>query len=177
MRLVQFNYYFDPAGGVRQQPNKAQKIGLDFLSKLYEFNLSKAYVEDNSDFFRDQILASFHRVLEDKKKQYHHLSACLTSVKLKQASVFPFYTEMRLIDAQIEYPALFAKAVDQHTIPFIKIDFPKGNIDLKTLSFFDQQLTIPDQFMNEMDRRIIPFQAKLDACFKHSQSIKFISLK
>ncbi len=67
MRLVQFNYYFDPAGGVRQQPNKAQKIGLDFLSKLYEFNLSKAYVEDNSDFFRDQILASFHRVLEDKK--------------------------------------------------------------------------------------------------------------
>jgi hypothetical protein len=42
---------------------------------------------------------------------------------------------MRLIDAQIEYPALFAKAVDQHTIPFIKIDFPKGNIDLKTLSF------------------------------------------
>ena len=67
MRLVQFNYYFDPAGGVRQQPNKAQKIGLDFLSKLYEFNLSKAYGEDHSDSFRDQILASFHRVLEDKK--------------------------------------------------------------------------------------------------------------
>ncbi|WP_349929247.1 hypothetical protein ABJ384_05055 [Acinetobacter sp. A1-4-2] len=177
MRLVQFNYYFDHAGGVRQQPNKAQKIGLDFLSKLYEFNLSKAYGEDNSDFFRDQILASFHRVLEDKKKQYHHLSASLISVKLKQASAFPFYTEMRLIDAQIEYPALFAKAVDQHTIPFIKIDFPKGNIDLKTLSFFDQQLTIPDQFIDEMDRRIIPFQAKLDTCFKHSQSIKFISLK
>lgn len=177
MRLVQFNYYFDHTGGVRQQPNKAQKIGLDFLLKLYEFNLSKAYGEDHSDSFRDQILASFHRVLKDKKKQYHHLSAPLISVKLKQASVFPFYTEMCLIDAQIKYPALFARAVDQHTIPFIKTDFPKENIDLKTLSFFDQQLTIPDQFVDEMDRRITPFQARLDACFKYSQSIKFISLK
>lgn len=83
---------------------------------------------------------------------------------------------MRLIDAQIEYPALFAKAVDQHTIPFIKIDFQKGNIDLKT-SFWSATHHSYDQFMNEMDRRIIPFQTKLDACFKHSQSIKFISLK
>ena len=175
-RLVQFNYYFDHAGEVRQQQNKVQKIGLDFLSKLYEFNLSKAYGEDNSDFFRGQILASFHRVLEDKKKQYH-LPALLIPVKIKQASIFPFYPEMCSIDAQIEYPALFARAVDQHTIPFIKIDFPKGNIDLKTLSFFDQQLTIPDQFIDEMDRRIIPFHARLDACFQHSKSIKFISLK
>ena len=177
MRLVKFNYYFDHAGEVRQQPNRVQKIGLDFLSKLYEFNLSKAYGEDHSDSFRDQILASFHRVLEDKKKQYHHLSASLISVKIKQASVFPFYPEMRLIDAQIEYPALFARAVDQHTIPFIKTDFPKENIDLKTLSFFDQQLPIPDQFIEELDRRLIPFQARLNACFKSSQSIKFISLK
>ena len=175
-RLVQFNYYFDNAGIVRQQQNKVQKIGLDFLSKLYEFNLSKAYGEDNSDFFRGQILASFHRVLEDKKKQYH-LPALLIPVKIKQASIFPFYPEMRVIAAQIEYPALFARAVDQHTTPLIKADFPKENIDLKTLSFFDQQLTIPDQFIDEMDRRIIPFQAKLDACFQHSQSIKFISLK
>lgn len=177
MRLVQFNYYLDHAGGVRQQPNKSQKIGLDFLLELYEFNLSKVYGEDNSNFFRDQILASFHRVLEDKKKQYYDLSAPLLPKKIRQASVFPFYTEMRLIDAQIEYPTLFAKAVDQHTIPLIKIDFPKENIDLKTLSFFDQQLTIPDQFIDELDHRIIPFQARLDACFKYSQSIKFISLK
>ncbi len=52
MRLVKFNYYFDHAGEVRQQPNRVQKIGLDFLSKLYEFNLSKAYGEDHSDSFR-----------------------------------------------------------------------------------------------------------------------------
>jgi len=52
---------------MQEQQNKVQKIGLDFLSKLYEFDLSKAYGEDHSDFFRGQILASFHRVLEDKK--------------------------------------------------------------------------------------------------------------
>lgn len=176
-RLIQSNYYFDYAGVALPQSNKIQKIGLVFLSNLFEFNVSKAYGEDNSVFFRDQILASFHQVLEDKKKQNHDLSVYLLPIKLQQASIFPFYPEMRLIDAQIEYPALFARAVDQHTFPMVTHDFPKENINLKILSFFDQKLTIPDQFIEELDRRITPFQAKLDGCFKYSHSIKFISLK
>lgn len=176
-KLRCFNYFFDEEQTIQPKRKIIENTELHLLDKLFEFSLSTAYGEDISDLLESQILDLFQAVLNTRQGLDLEISALFAQQKITHTSVFPLSQNYSLMTGRLEYPAIFAKKLDRHITQFVGCNFSKENIDMKTASFLKNQIRITDQFVEEMDQKIIPFQKRLDDCFKYSQSIKFLSLK
>lgn len=176
-RLRCFNYFFDEEQTIQPKRKIIENIELHLLDKLFEFSLSTAYGEDISDLLESRILDLFQAVLNTRQGLDLEISALFAQQKITHTSVFPLSQNYSLMIGRLEYPAIFAKKLDCHITQFVSCNFSKENIDMKTASFIKNQIRITDQFFEEMDQRITPFQQRLDDCFKYTRSIKFISLK
>lgn len=175
--LRRFNYFFDEEQTVQPKWKILENIELNLLDKLFEFSLSTAYGEDISDLLESQILDLFQAVLNTHQGLDVDISALFAQQKITHALVFPLNQNYPLMTVRLEYPAIFAKKLDSHITQFVGYNFSKENVDMKTASFLKTHVRITDQFVEEMDQKIIPFQQRLDDCFKYTQSIKFLSLK
>ena len=137
------------------------------LQCLYEFSLLKAYGEDISNQFENQLLDSIYNSVGVPRGNLECRSEIPLGSLLNGALFLP---------AQILYPDVFRQKIDHYLSQLIKGNFPRENIDTKSSSFIRQHIFVTDDFLVNMDDCIGHFKERLDACFKYSKSLKFISL-